>query len=350
VTGVQTCALPISIRNGKEFPLCGAHKISLNGYLKEKPFNTIVSYLSDTNETFQKIAHVLQRDYQPSAVVPVIPFIPVKKKFEINHYDDSLLITTVCDENYQWYVPMFLKCIEVTVKQKVIPRVFIRGEIDNAMRAACGDNAKYIIPLNMNKYPNGGYATAASRFLINPFLNETEMFQYTLITDVDIMMYHESMSIIDAHMMHLNQNKTEMYENWISEYRGDNARLPGVHFVTSDWWKRTEKARDHEREEIIKLGNIADYWYDEIMLGRIVKNSGLLLPPTEAKLWRHHGVHIGDWRLNVARNQLPRPNVFEGMHIQWMLTDPEFSALLDLCGTHLEIIPKVKKMWPMLFR
>jgi hypothetical protein len=151
--------------------------------------------------------------------------------------------------------------------------------------------------------------------------------------------------------MHIERDGTGCFENWISEYRGDNEpRLPGVHFVTKDWWTKTYLTRAKWAEKIKEGGPIADYWFDEVLLGRIVKESNLTLPPAEGKMWRHHGVHLGDWRLNITRNQLPVPDVFQLMHIDWMLKDPEMSGLLDACGKRIELIAQVKKMWPRLFK
>jgi MoaA/NifB/PqqE/SkfB family radical SAM enzyme len=340
-----------SIKNGKEHTFTEQHKKELGIYLQDAGFAAIIKYLSDHSDHFRKIAHALQSDYKPqqSYVIPT-NITPIKKAFEIKNYTGSLCIVTLCDENYQWYVPVFLRSLErIREKQSITPMVLIRGKKDDAMLAACKELAKFVhYPMVHADYPEGGYATAALRFLYKP--QDIEQFDYTLITDIDMLMFEETTSIINAHLMHMQRDRTDVYENWISQYLNNSPRLPGVHFVTKEWWKKTEKARNEEYAAVCKSGGITDYWYDEIMLGRIVQKSGLTLPPTEPKLWRHHGVHLGDWRLNIDRKIVIRPNVFESMHIHWMLNDPEMSNTLDICGEHIPLIKTIKKMWPALFK
>lgn len=339
-----------ALRNGKPYTFTALHSEQLAGYLRDPHFCAIVKAIADDNESFRKIAHVLQSKQAISAA-PVIQqtiINPVPKKFKVESVTGSLCVYTRCDENYQWYVPLFLKCLDLFTKQTIIPYVEVVGTIDAVMVKACGKNSQYVVNPLASTYPAGGYAVAASRFLEAPATVQGA--DYTLITDIDILMYPETMTIIDQHMMHLNKDKTIMYENWISQWRDTAPRLPGVHFVTKEWWKKTEAARKQEYDTICAAGGITEYWYDELMLGRIVQKTGLPLPPADAKMWRHHGVHLGDWRLNIERKQLPRPNVFELMHIDWMLKDPEMSTLIDVCGERIPLIKEVKKLWPMLFR
>jgi len=342
-----------SILNGTPYSFSQFHVEQLAIYFNDPHFYGILSYIADQKESFKKVAHFLkenQKNVSSPVNVQFTPIVPIPKKFKMVDHTGELCIYTKCDENYQWYVPLFLKSLESFSKNhQLIPYVDIVGKPDDAMLKLCGENAKYIHRPNVSeKYPSGGYAVAASRFIDVP--NTVKDYQYTLITDIDILMYPESMSILNQHMMHMEKDKTQVYENWISQWRDSTPRLPGVHFVTREWWIVVANAMREEYNKICDLGSITDYWYDEVMLGRIVQKANLPLPPAEAKLWRHHGVHLGDWRLNIDRKQLPRPNVFELMHIDWMLKNPEMSNLLDVCGEKITLIKEVKKMWPMLFR
>jgi len=127
--------------------------------------------------------------------------------------------------------------------------------------------------------------------------------------------------------------------------------MPGVHFLTKAWWDKTREAREREAESLAQHG-ATEWSYDEYMLGRIAKDSGLALPPNHGlKLWRHHGVHFGDWRINMNRkNFLKRPNAWEGMHIQQLLGDAVFMNMAKVCGQYISLIPEVVSRWPNLFR
>jgi MoaA/NifB/PqqE/SkfB family radical SAM enzyme len=359
--------IEFAIKNRSVYTFSEQKGKAITDYLADKSFADILKQTVSRNDRFRAIEHVLNNGLDAVETQNAQNITPVKKKFDIKHYDGSLCVFTICDETYQWYVPLFLKSIEtIKTEQKITPVVFIRGNVDPEMIELCKGNAQYIYTiddhygnyLQNTEFPSGGYTTAAMRYLLRPETTPSfgvkkfafENSDYTLITDIDILFYKETMTIIDQHMMHLVRDNTVCFENWVSEYRGECPRLPGVHFVTKEWWSRTEKAREKCTNKVMETGTINEYWFDELMLGQIVKESGLPLPPAEAKLWRHHGVHLGDWRLNIERKQLPRPNVFELMHIQWMLTDPEMSILFDECGKRIKLIADVKKMWPGLFK
>jgi hypothetical protein len=65
-----------------------------------------------------------------------------------------------------------------------------------------------------------------------------------LITDIDIMLMAEDSSIIDQHAAVIIKDGTVCYENWVTGHRSaDQPRMPGVHFVSRDWWARTQLAR-----------------------------------------------------------------------------------------------------------
>lgn len=275
--------------------------------------------------------------------------IKPRPKPQFKHYEDELLIFTACDENYQWYIPIFIKSINRTMPEHFVS-VRLVGKADPSMIDLCSKScSNYSIKQEEIAKNNtvGKYWTAAYRFLIKP---DTEKeYPYCLITDVDMLMFKEGKSIIDIRMNHLNKDGTACYENYISEYRGGEPRLPGVHFVTKDWWKKTEAVRKEELEKLFKNG-ANEYYYDEMMLGRLVKDSGLPLPPCKAKLWNNHGVHIGDWRLNMSRKSVVNQNVYQKMHIDLMLKDGEFKHVIDECSNHIEIMDKVIKRWKLLLK
>lgn len=263
----------------------------------------------------------------------------------IQDVDGKLLIYTICDSAYQWYVPMFLYSLKKTMPELGI-QIRINGEIDKAMLETCGSMAVDTVGVVEISKPVSGFHTAAMRFLIQP--DNAESYDYVLITDVDILHYREDKSIVSQHVHHMKKDGLDYYENYISQRRGEEIRVPGVHFVTREWWKVTKEQREEELAKIMEASTL-DYCYDEFMLGRIIVNSGCVIPPSMAKLWRHHGVHIGDWRLNIERRIMVLPNTFQKMHIHALINDPDFMEIAARCGERIPIVEKMLKRWPALF-
>jgi hypothetical protein len=121
-------------------------------------------------------------------------------------------------------------------------------------------------------------------------------------------------------------------------------RLPGVHFVTKEWWEKTEDERAAMHSHLRENG-AEQYWWDEVMLGKIVTGSNLPLPSEKAKLWRKHGVHIGDLRLDANRNRRYDPNVWEKMHIYNLMDDVVFMDLFNKAAESLPFLNDVLKLW-----
>jgi MoaA/NifB/PqqE/SkfB family radical SAM enzyme len=278
------------------------------------------------------------------APLPPAKIAEKKTPMAFTRHEGEFIIYTVIDEAYEWYIPLFLYSMAISHPgQKTIISIRRDTPIDARLKTL-------VEPFKLNTInfidpnPRGGYFTAAMRFLIDP----PTIADYTLITDVDILFKPENSPIIDQHLYHLEKDATECYENWISEYRGGKPRLPGIHFVTRAWWDRTRDARLEELETL-KTKSSIEYFYDEMMIGRIVEKAGLLLPPAKAKLWRKHGRHLGDDRLNIERKFKARYDTFEKMHVKTLLEDRTFMALAQECASHLPFLEKVFKKWPILF-
>jgi MoaA/NifB/PqqE/SkfB family radical SAM enzyme len=274
----------------------------------------------------------------PSKVIP-------KKKPTLLPYTGNLLIYTICDKGYEWYIPLFARSMTLANPKQNVEISVVNGADDKVLSLVENDCIK-VVPFDGKSRP-GSYTTASLRFLIPP---KQRAFTHYLITDIDMMFMPENSTIIDQHCNHMEKNGTICYENWISEYIGGDPRMPGVHFVTQEWFERTDYVRANELNTLLKNG-AKDYYYDEVMLGRIVRDSGLPLPPQVAKLWRHHGIHLGDWRINMDRkgHKIPQ-NVFQKMHINTLLHDHKFMELSKICSEHIPLINKIIKKWPMLFR
>lgn len=292
----------------------------------------------------ERIDQKLQMAYPESVLPPKKNKPKPKKKPALAHYNGNLLIYTLCDKDYEWYIPLFARSMAIAnPKQEV--EIGVVGDVNEKILDLINNDKVTIF--NYNNTTSEKYATASLRFLLVP---KQSAFTHYLITDIDMMFMPEASSIIDQHCKHMERDGTLCYENWISQYIGGDPRMPGVHFVTQEWFEKTESIRKVELNKLLEHG-AKDYYYDEVMLGRLVRDSGLPLPPQIAKLWRHHGIHLGDWRINMDRKGKTIPqNVFQKMHIQTLLKDEKFMELAKICTEHIPLIGKVVKKWPLLFK
>ena len=303
-----------------------------------------------------RIDQMHQEAYPDSTKCPLTTKkVQPKKKPALVHYKGNLLIYTICDTVYQWYIPLFARSMMLSnPKQNV--EISVIGELDNRILDLIDSdciniheltNIKVNDDINNGVYVTSSYATASLRFLLTP---RSKVYTHYLITDIDMLFMPEKSTILDQHCTHMEKDGTGCYENFISQYIGGDPRMPGVHFITEEWFEKTHHVRDIELNKLLKNG-ANDYYYDEVMLGRIVRDSGLKLPPQVAKLWRHHGIHLGDWRINMDRKGKVIPqNVFQKMHIQTLLNDEKFMNLCTICSEHIPLIGKIIKKWPMLFK
>lgn len=297
----------------------------------------------------ERIGKKLQQAYPNSTIAPQANKVnpdkaKYKKKPALVHYNGNLLIYTICDKEYEWYIPLFARSMALANPKQTF-EISVVGNVNNAVLDLI-DNDKATV-FNYNGHDSKKYTTASLRFLLPP---KQSTFTHYLITDIDMMFMPENSTIIDQHCKHMEKDGTICFENWISQYIGGDPRMPGVHFVTQQWFEKTESIRKAELDKLVEHG-ANEYYYDEVMLGRIVRDSGLPLPPQVAKLWRHHGIHLGDWRINMDRrgHNIPQ-NVFQKMHIQTLLKDEKFMKLSKTCSEHIPLINKIIKKWPMLFK
>lgn len=179
---------------------------------------------------------------------------------------NNLLIFTTVNGRYKVYTDLFKFCIK-----RVYPdyEVIVMQVMDNGPK----------------------YYSACIRFLVDPKW-EGDIY----ITDVDMMICPEKVSIQDFHRNEIRQSGF-CYSNsprW-KEPHGQN-RLTGLHYVTNEWWNKTELRRSYYINELCegRLGHNKDD--DEQMLMRIVKESGLEVPKYGPLINRHHGIHLGTIR------------------------------------------------------
>jgi hypothetical protein len=249
-----------------------------------------------------------------------------------------LCITTMVSGAYQWYIPLFAYRMRKAYPEYDF-RVMIRGDIDPAITADIDCVRAYYADT-----PLDGYRTAALRFLIGESV--LAEYDYVLFTDIDMMFMRETPNIVDQHMLDLRRSGLECYSNYVSSHIDDGRpRLPGVHFITKDWWDRTRPVREKYLETISSPETSVPWYYDEVMLADIVKQSGLPIQDKNLNLWAHHGVHLGDYRRAIEeRRQHQRVDAFQQSCIIDMLKDTEFMDIVVRCSGHYPIIGSIFDM------
>lgn len=123
--------------------------------------------------------------------------------------------------------------------------------------------------------------------------------------------------------------------------------MPGVHFVTKNWWVRTQLSR--EQESAALEGANLNYWYDERMLYRIVVNSGLPLPPAEPEPEHHHGFHLGSYRLNFIKGARLPERFYHLSILRKIEEDPEAGKLYDHAAKTIWWLGHLRKHWNRLY-
>jgi hypothetical protein len=138
------------------------------------------------------------------------------------------------------------------------------------------------------------YYGACIRYLMeNPNSNICE---YTYITDIDMLILREDTPIHEYHTKEMRNG--ECFSNarrGPGEPQGVN-RLTGLHFMHKSWYEKTVDARIKYTEKLInkEIGSVSID--DELMLAKIVTESGMELPPNRPLIERHHGIHLGTLR------------------------------------------------------
>ncbi|MBE3122181.1 MAG: hypothetical protein IMZ53_01435 [Thermoplasmata archaeon] len=175
------------------------------------------------------------------------------------------------------------------------------------------------------------YESACIRFLLIPVFSKTK---YTYITDIDMMICPETPSLLNFHLNEIKQTGL-CYSNvprW-KEPMGEN-RMTGLHFVTDDWWDKTNNARHYELNRLLNAEIGSCKCEDELMLMRIIKASGLPVTERGHLVSRHHGIHLGTLRdqrdktLQQRRNAVKsRVSVEKALYWLNLVDTPEYRGI-----------------------
>ena len=235
----------------------------------------------------------------------------------------KLCIATVVSGEYLWYIPLFNYCLKKAYPEYDI-LIYIEeySELPPEYRENCG-TAPWVFK------SDNGYRTATKRFLL---MDELKEYEYVLITDIDIMHFAETPKILEYHLSNMAKYGTECYDNYISA----DGQMPGVHFVTKDWW---DKTKDIRKKYLFNLGTcVKDD--DEKLLYSIVSKSGLPMPERRGS-GGYHGLHLGRFRDKNFKYMEGTVGAKESQMLKTLLLDAEFMELVEMAGKHSPIIKGV---------
>ena len=321
----------------KRFHIVEGAEVSWNGIVK---VNRSDLPLAMRNHPLVLSFEKYEQDGEPVVMRSEVTTTPEKV---LLHREGTLMIYTMVDANYLPYLPIFVWCANKAEPDATI-EIDCRSGPETKESTAIANLIWDTYPkVNFHRNcgdgcPDNGYTTAALRFVESP--HDAETYDYTLITDADILMMPEETSIIDQHCNQMQHDRTLCYENWMIGEKPP--QMAGVHFVTREWWKITEAARQTEFNRLQKHGSLGK-GYDEIMLAHIVECSGLTRPKFKgAKLWRNHGSHLGNIRHCVERGHKYEMFAEESNFLHSLANDKEFGEIASMCSRYS---PEIEAIW-----
>jgi hypothetical protein len=234
----------------------------------------------------------------------------------------KVLSTLVSADWYQKYLPLYHYCAAKNLPEWTV-RTFVRGAIDpvvhkcyDAIEATGWKNIERPIPDVLT--PSTGassnpYSTNACRWFLGRDRFEDLAPECVLMTDADLLLFVDPFTWHaaqveqsgNAYAGHRGPRKRP-YRPEISEqgWRGDFERVAGGFvYMTPRWFTLTEGVAKQYQDAV--WGGALPFppfrEMDEVMLARIVKESGQHMPPPDARFPTElRGVHLGDFRPNMT--------------------------------------------------
>jgi len=232
---------------------------------------------------------------------------------------NNVCITTVVDSTYMEYAPLFVYCAK-----KVYPSFHVKLLLrDPCPYDLMGAETEELF----DTFPRHPYLSIALRFVAPPAVYRD--FDYVYITDIDMMIMPERVSLDDFHLSEMVSTGL-CYSNSlrnIHHYAGFES-LTGLHFATRKWFAQTEEQRA-KYYDLLQDGLVGLYReYDGVMLYRMARNSGIGLPKKYKLKKRHHGIHLGNFRLFDSKEKWADriPVDYRSQWMEWM-SDPVFASM-----------------------
>jgi hypothetical protein len=240
----------------------------------------------------------------------------------------KVLILTVYDQRYSDYAKLFEYCAKKAYPEYDV-RAIGRSEIEK----------------EYGVFPDNKATTSTMRFCLPD--SYYAGYDYVLITDVDMLIYRETMPIHEQHlavMVHTGYP----YENLAVPIQGHGYRMPGILFASEAWFDRTSNSRAALFASLKDPQSATYYEADEVALYKLCEPFGYTRKGTEK--WRWHGIHMGKYCRRPGKSRRMSISIQELTQIHMFLEDDGFielvatanpqgecshtmGVLADMCGT-----------------
>jgi len=115
----------------------------------------------------------------------------------------KLCISTVIDEKYQWWAPLFIFCLRRAYPEydiKIFTHGTIRREVKSALSYLTGFK---LVPKLFDDWVLTKYEPISWRFLVPP--EQYKDYTHVYITDIDMMIFPEKVSLFDFHYNEMSE-------------------------------------------------------------------------------------------------------------------------------------------------
>ncbi len=259
--------------------------------------------------------------------------------------NSKVCVSTVVDEKYQYYIPLFVLSLTrayPTYHIKIFTHGKIAPEVKKALKTAGGSCE--LIPGVFDGWKKHKYSPISWRFLVPPSYYKGH--QYVYVTDIDMMITKERLPLYTFHKREMNNTKL-CYSNSLRNKKHWNGKksLSGLHFVNMKWFTKTEKARVYFADKVKKGTAGRKREYDGYMLWRMVVKSKLKMCKKKSLVRRHHGIHIGSFRLYQKDSKIHK-RINKQKCKQWMALrkTPEFKKIYSLIKVDKTVKSQLKQL------
>lgn len=227
----------------------------------------------------------------------------------------TCITTLVSADKFQHYLPLYIYVVRKEYPEYYL-KTFITGKlnplVEQCLNYLRDSGVNFDEPISVFNNIQMIESTANSlRFLVSE--NYFEGMDYVIFTDADLLLFRNSPTLLEWHLKRLKKMKScyaghhgpyrKKYrpeiskEGWVNNFERVSA---GFLMVTPKWFKKTLKARKAFIRVALsgKLGGFREF--DEVMLGRITKSSGLPMPP-KGFCMKQRGIHLGDFKKQMKR-------------------------------------------------
>jgi len=223
----------------------------------------------------------------------------------------SKCIMTMVSEHYQWYIPAYVYALRTWFNEDIV--IYVKGNSDPKIYKKTNCLAETV-----SNYASGfpDLLSTISSLRFTHYDNLLAKFDYIMITDADLLLYVDP---FPAHIERIDANNpfAAHHGAWKRPHRPEICDLwegrferitGGMVCVTPEWYKRTLQARFKYVEDLLTGREGLYRECDEVILGRIVRESGMNIPGN----WFPRdliGIHLGDFKESMKHRYTCYPDM-----------------------------------------